>query len=824
MRKSYTALMRQAVDPGMRLAALALAWLAGVALHLQQRTLWPDAACAAAVALGLLAVAAAWRWRRAFIAALPGVALLAFGAAGLHASLRLADVLPEALEGQDVSVTGVIATLPQRSASGLRFRFEVEAAASQGRPVRVPELLAIGWYKGMHEDAALSEPQAELRAGQRWRFTLRLRQPHGNLNPHGFDYELNLFEQGVRATGYVRDAPAPELLHRAAGYPIERLRQRVRDAIDASVPDHRVAGVLAALAVGDQGAIEREDWDLYRNTGIAHLVSISGLHITMFAWLAGGVIAAGWRRSERAALWLATPLAARWGGLACAAAYALFSGWGVPSQRTVWMLATVTLLQSRGLRWPWLLVLLLAAVVVTAIDPWALMQAGFWLSFVAVGLLMASSNGDAATPAAASEGGRLRRWARSAWATVRRDLRTQVIATIGLAPLTLVFFQQLSLVGFAANLIAIPLITLVITPLALLGVALVPLWAIGAWVVQLLNTALAWLAHLPGAVWMAPVAPLWAQLAGLLGAVLLVLPLPWRARALAAPLLVALILPPRELPRAGEFDLLAMDVGQGTSVLVRTHAHVLVFDAGPQYARDSDAGQRVLLPLLRARGEARIDRLVLSHRDLDHVGGAAAVIKGLPVDDVLSSLELEHPLLALATHTTRCQAGQSWVWEGVQFDILRPAPDDYARKQKANAMSCVLRVSSSGARARSVLLTGDIEREQEVALLAASAPGALRSDVLIVPHHGSRTSSTAAFLDAVQPRAAVFQAGYRNRFGHPAPDVMARYLERGIEAHVSPDCGAWRWDAGGAPEGVCQRDAARRYWHHRQDRGGAYDP
>jgi len=281
MRKSYTALMREAVDPGMRLAALALAWIAGVGLHLQQRTLWPDAACAAAVALGLLGLAAAWRWRRAFVVALLGAALLAFGAAGLRASVRLADALPDALEGQDVSVTGVITTLPQRSASGLRFRFEVEAAASQGQPVRVPELLAIGWYKGMHEDAALSEPQAELRAGQRWRFTLRLRQPHGNLNPHGFDYELNLFEQGVRATGYVRDAPAPELLHRAAGYPIERLRQRVRDAIDASVPDHRAAGVLAALAVGDQGAIEREDWDLYRNTGIAHLVSISGLHITM---------------------------------------------------------------------------------------------------------------------------------------------------------------------------------------------------------------------------------------------------------------------------------------------------------------------------------------------------------------------------------------------------------------------------------------------------------------------------------------------------------------------------------------------------------------
>ena len=823
MRKSYTAAMRTAVDIGWRLAGLALAWIAGVAVHLQQRSLWSTDAYVAAIALGALGAILAWRWRRAFAAGLLGAALLAFGASGWRASERLADALPVALEGQDLVVTGVIASLPQRSAAGLRFRFEVEAARLRGQAVRVPALLSIGWYKGQHEDAALSQPQSELRAGQRWRFTLRLRQPHGNLNPHGFDYELLLFEQGVRATGSVRDgasarpadlrdAPPPELLHRAAGHPVERLRQRVRDAIEASVPDRRAAGVLAALAVGDQGAIEREDWDLYRNTGIAHLVSISGLHITMFAWLAGGAVAALWRRSARATLWLPAPLAARWGGLACAAAYALFSGWGVPSQRTIWMLGVVTLTQALGLRWPWTLVLLLAAVVVTAIDPWALLQAGFWLSFVAVGLLMASSapgSGAADAGVAAPPAG-WRGWPQRLWALARADLRTQAIATVGLTPLTLVFFQQVSIVGFAANLFAIPLITLVITPLALLGVALVPLWAVAAWFVRLLDTALGWLAALPGAVWLVPVAPPWAQLAGLIGAVLLVLPLPWRARALALPLLVPLLLPPRDLPPAGEFDLIALDVGQGTAVLVRTRSHLLLFDAGPQYSRESDAGQRVLLPLLRARGEARIDTLVLSHRDLDHVGGAGAVLKALPVEDVLSSLELDHPLLAAAQRTTRCSAGQSWVWDGVRFDVLRPTEADYQRTLKSNAMSCVLRIDGGG---RSALLTGDIEREQEAALLAGSA-GALRSDVLIVPHHGSRTSSTAAFLDAVQPRVAVFQAGYRNRFHHPAPDVLERYRARGIGIVATPACGAWRWDTRAAPVGVCERDTARRYWHH----------
>ena len=798
-------------DTGWRLGGLALAWLAGVALHLREQALLPLAVYGAALAIGALGLIAAWRWRRAFVAGVIGAVLLGAGASGWRASMRLAEALPAPLEGQDLVVTGVVASLPQLGASGLRFRFRVDEASLGSRTVSVPATIALGWYKGFHEDAVLSQPQSELRAGQRWRFTVRLRQPHGNINPHGFDYELYLFEQGVRATGYVRDVPALRL-ESAAAYPVERLRQWVRDGIDAQVSDRRAAGVLAALAVGDQGAIEREDWDLFRSTGIAHLVSISGLHVTMFAWLAGLGVAALWRRSAAAMLWLPVPLAARWGGLCAATAYALFSGWGVPSQRTVWMLATVTLLQSMGLRWPWLLVLLAAAVVVTALDPWALLQAGFWLSFVAVGLLMASapvqqtpSNPQPTSSAA------WRSWGQRFFGAARKGVSTQLRVTLGLAPLTLVFFGQLSLVGFAANLVAIPLVTLVITPLALLGVAGAPLWTLGAWVVQQLTLLLAWLAAVPGAVWVAPVAPPWAQLAGLLAAALLVLPLPWRAKLLALPLLLPLLWPARVLPGIGEFELLAVDVGQGTSVLVRTREHLLVVDAGPQYSRDSDAGQRVLLPLLRARGEARIDKLLLSHRDIDHVGGARALLTGLPVSEVLSSLEAGHPLLALAPRQTRCEAGQSWVWDAVRFDVLRPQGSDYVRTLKSNAMSCVLRISAAGG--ASALLTGDIEHEQEAALVAEFG-AALRSSVLIVPHHGSRTSSTAGFLDAVAPQTAVIQAGYRNRFAHPVPEVLARLHERGIHTLSSPSCGAWRWRSAQSAIGACERAATRRYWRH----------
>ncbi len=793
---------------GGRLVALPLAWLGGVALQLHERELWPLAAYVAIASAAAVAVLAGALTRRAFplvvVAALAG----GFAVSGWQASLRLAETLPAGLEGRDIVVTGVVASLPQQGPSGLRFRFTVDEGAA---PAGVPSLLALGWYAGFHEDAALVQPRLALRAGQRWRFTVRLRQPHGNLNPHGFDYELALLEQGVRATGYVRDAPAT-LLDASAGHPVERLRQRVRDAIYTHVADRRAAGVLAALAIGDQGAIERDDWDLFRNTGVAHLMSISGLHVTMFAWLAGTLIGAAWRRSTRAMRWFPAPSAARWGGLFAAIAYAFFAGWGVPSQRTVWMLATVTLLRAGGLRWPWALVLLTAAFVVTVFDPWALTQPGFWLSFMAVGLLMASPTATSAPREATTDSVvGWRAWPARFAASVRGGLRTQVIATLGLTPLTLVFFQQVSLVGFLANLVAIPLVTLVVTPLALAGIAMTPLWSLGALIVQGLDALLVRLAALPGAVWTVAVAPWWAQLAGLLAAVLVVLPLPWRARLVAVPLALALLVPPVSRPAEGSFDVVAADIGQGTAVLVRTRHHALLFDSGPQYSRESDAGQRVLVPLLRSRGERHLDLLVLSHRDSDHVGGARTLLGAIDVGSLASSLEDGHPLLDAARDPHRCVAGQRWRWDGVDFAILHPGADDYARTLKPNAMSCVLRVAGGG---RSLLLTGDIEREQEQALVAANGE-ALRSDVLVVPHHGSKTSSSAPFLDAVRPRIAVFQAGYRNRFGHPAAEVLDRYRERGIAIVASPACGAWQWRAAGAGDGTCERAAARRYWHHR---------
>jgi competence protein ComEC len=390
------------------------------------------------------------------------------------------------------------------------------------------------------------------------------------------------------------------------------------------------------------------------------------------------------------------------------------------------------------------------------------------------------------------------------------------VATIGLAPLSLAFFQQISLVGFAANLMAIPLVTLLITPLTLLGVLLPPVWTAAAWLEQGLSVYLQWLASAPAVVWSAAAAPPWAVAAGLLAALLAVLPLPWRLRVLALPLVLPLLFPHVDRPAEGRFELLAADIGQGTAVLLRTRSHLLLFDTGPQTSPDVDAGSRVLVPLLRARGEARIDLLMLSHRDLDHVGGAAAVLAAVPVAAMSSSLTSDNPLRAMANSQgvphTLCSAGQSWDWDGVHFAVLQPVAEDHARDLKPNALSCVLRVQDAAG--RSALLTGDIEAPQEAALLQRLG-AKLKSDVLLVPHHGSRTSSTAAFLDAVEPEVAVVQAAYRSRYGHPAPDVMQRYVERGIAVVRSDRCGAWTLQPGG--EALCQRQSGRRYWHHRVD-------
>jgi competence protein ComEC len=492
------------------------------------------------------------------------------------------------------------------------------------------------------------------------------------------------------------------------------------------------------------------------------------------------------------------------------------------------MLFCVALLRLSGKRWPWPQVLLLACAVVVAADPWAMLQPGFWLSFVAVGVLFATDPGakpapsglEPAAPSLLEQGWtgdrgeasretrparhRAARVAASLWAL----LHEQWVITLALTPLTLLLFGQVSVVGLAANALAIPWVTLLVTPLAMLGVLVEPLWDLAALAISALSWYLQALAALPFATLTVAQAPLWAGAVGVLGGLLLAMQLPWSLRLMGLPLMLPVLLWQVPAPQPGQFELLAADIGQGNAVLVRTASHALLYDAGPRFSRESDAGNRVLVPLLRSL-QLRLDLLVLSHRDIDHTGGAPAVLKMQPQAELLSSIEDDHELQALR-QTRRCSAGQRWQWDGVDFEVLSPLAQDYELDLKSNAMSCVLRISNG---LQTALLAGDIEQAQEQRLVEGAQQ--IRANLLLVPHHGSRFSSSAAFLDAVQPKFALVQAGYRNRFGHPAQSVLVHYEERGIRVIDSPHCGAASWKSVQAQSIDCQRSQAPRYWQHR---------
>jgi competence protein ComEC len=588
---------------------------------------------------------------------------------------------------------------------------------------------------------------------------------------------------------------------------------------------HPAADTIIALALGDQAAISPADWTTYRITGVAHLMSISGLHITLLAWLALRLVDWMWRQTARLrrpwTLYLPAPTVAAWAALVAATAYAMLAGWGVPAQRTLLMLAVVLALRQRGLRAHWLDVMALALVAVLLWDPWAVRQAGFWLSFVAVGMLfVAGERKQSATPVLASDTAVSPRGTAAPrpgvlhrpWEKLRAAGHAQWVATIALAPLTLLFFQQIALLSPLSNALAIPLVTLLVAPLAVVGLLLpAPLdawaWQLAALVQQGLDGALRMLAAWPLAQWHAAAPDAISLLLAALGVLALTLPWGWRLRLPGLLLLLPLASNPGTRPAPGEVEVVWFaDVGQGMAVVVRTARHTLLYDTGPQQAPGVDAGGRVLLPMLHSLGEHRLERVVVSHDDSDHAGGAEAIARAHPEASLLTSMPLESAVRLGFARMQTCVAGQRWNWDGVEFRIISPLPLDSPRND--NAASCVLHVAARGA---SVLLTGDIDARQEQALHAA---GQLPyADVLLVPHHGSKTSSSDALIDTVMPRAAVVQAGYRNPHRHPHPLVVARYSQRGIALWRTDLQGALLWrDA--APDTLqCWRARHPRYWH-----------
>ncbi|MFA5242217.1 MAG: DNA internalization-related competence protein ComEC/Rec2 [Sulfuricella sp.] len=715
--------------------------------------------------------------------------------AAFFAQMRLADTLPEHWEGQDIRLSGVIASLPVSNERGLRFEFEVEKVITPG--ARVPAHIQLSWFDGGFGRPA-AHPVPVIHPGERWEMTVRLKRPRGNANPYGFDYEAWLLERNIRATGYVRAGPENRrlagLVYRP-GYLVEAAREAALKRLSLVLETRPYAGVLKALAIGEQNAIPPAQWQIFQRTGVNHLMSISGLHVTMISGFFFTLAYWLWRLSAPLTLRLPARKAAVVAGVMAALAYALLSGFSVPTQRTLYMLSVVAVALWLGRIGNAFGVIALALLVVLLLDPWAVLSPGFWLSFGAVAAIMGVSAGRI---------GRLHwlaEWGRVQWAV-----------TLALVPALLAMFQQISIVSPLANAVAIPLISLVVTPLTLLG-TLLPLDFLlfaAHLAMEACMIFLTWLSALPVAVWQQHGPPAWTVVVALLGVLWLLLPRGFPARWLGVAwfLPMFMVLPPRPAP--GELWLTVLDAGQGLAVVARTRNHALLYDAGPRFGAESDAGSRIVVPFLRGSGVRRLDGMVISHDDIDHSGGVASVLQAEPVSWLISSLPPDSPVLAGTLNSSRCFTGQSWEWDGVEFALLHPPLEDYQYDGfKDNDRGCVLKITSPYG---SALLPADIERVSEQDLLARM-PDRLKADVLVVPHHGSMTSSTEAFIDAVEPATAIFTVGYRNRFGHPKDEILERYQARGIKI--------WRTDESGAldlrfgAEGMSlqsQRQLRQRYW------------
>ncbi|NMZ49543.1 DNA internalization-related competence protein ComEC/Rec2 [Pseudomonas poae] len=730
-----------------------------------------------ALALGLLALrflpalpATGWLLAMSVLALmlLPfrtfALAFFLFGVswACISAQWALDDRLTSALDGQTRWLEGRVVGLPQQTSSGVRF----ELADSRSRNARLPRRIRVSWHGG-----------PAVHSGERWRLAVTLKRPSGLLNVHGFDHEAWLLAQRIGATGTVKDG---ERLTPARNAWRDALRQRLM-AVDAQ---GREAG-LAALVLGDGSGLADEDWQVLQDTGTVHLLVISGQHVGLLAGLIYGLIALLARYGCWPATWPWLPWAC---GLAFVAAlgYGLLAGFGVPVQRACVMVGLVLLWRLRfrhlGAWWP----LLLALNGVLVLEPLASLQPGFWLSFGAVAVLILAF------------GGRLGPW--SLW---QAWTRPQWLIAIGLFPLLLILGLPISLSAPLANLIAVPWISLVVLPLALLGTFLlavplvgeVVLWLAGG-ALDLLFQGLALLAgYLPA--WIPAEVSLGYWLVSLAGAVIVLLPGGVPFRLLGWPMLLLAVVPPREPVPHGRAEVLQLDVGQGQAIVLRTRHHTLLYDAGPR-SRATDLGARVVLPSLKKLGIASLDLMLISHADADHAGGAAAVVRGLPVKRVVGG---ETDGLPGFLGTQPCLSGERWEWDGVSFELWQwPGAVD------GNPKSCVLQVQANGER---LLLTGDIDRAAERALL--DSPLAQRTDWLQVPHHGSRSSSSRPFVQQLAPTSVLISRGRGNAFGHPHAQVMERYRALGSRVYDSAEHGAVRLQLGAFQPAQVAR-AQRRFW------------
>jgi len=718
-----------------------------------------------------------------FIWFLAGVSLF-----GLAASEILNSRLAPQYAGDSIVTVVRIADFPATAGSSTTFM------AVPMDDVRVPPRIRLSWY----------QPPVELRLGDVWQMELRLRRPRGNSNPGTFDYEAWLFRQGIGATGYVVGSHRNHLIQSGSLNAIERVRQRSVDRISALSP--RSAGVLAAISVGARHLITTEQWDRYARTGTSHLMAISGLHIGLaagggyvLASLFGGLLIRGGSHHNRATL----------AAVLIAVSYALVSGLAIPARRASLMIVfvAISVLRRRQLRPT--TVVAAACVVVAVSTPISSMAPGFMLSFAAVLVLiwLAQRLGSPSDRRLA---------ARLAFGTRQLGV-VQGVLLLGLLPLTVMIFDRVAFVAPVVNLIAVPVFSLVTVPFTLIGLLLDgrfqvlgdPALRIAAFSLEKLEMLIAMAAEFPGAGHTMSAVTGMAWLLLFLPVLWVILPPGWPGRRLALIAVIALVL---HKPARTDYGCVAadvLDVGQGLAVVLQTHTHTLVFDTGPAFRGGSNVAETVILPYLASRGISRIDKLIVSHSDLDHSGGVETMLDRVNVAQLLVGESLARESLGGQERAQAfCDAGDEWEYDGVGFSFIYP-PKDGSRE--GNDASCVLLVTAGE---HQLLITGDIEQSAEQQLVRGGSLGDV--EAVVIPHHGSRTSSTAPFVSALAPDLAVVSAGFGNRWGFPKNDVVARWVGAGarvLETSASGAIGIRLCEGSGMQAVTENRHERRRIWH-----------
>jgi len=730
--------------------------------------------------------------------------------ASVFAQQYLVSRLPEALVGIDILIEGKVIDIPVSKGDARRFVIDADSFEVQTSSLApliadypaLPKRLRLSWYYS----------DVDVKAGESWRFLVRLKPPHGFLNPGGFDYEAWLYQQGIHATGYVRKSELNQRLKTSDGLSVDALRQSLFQKINHHLVDSEYRGLITALAVGNRSSIPQNQWDDLIKTGTNHLMAISGLHIGLAAafgyWITRRILpAAVMEKISAQQISIAV-------GVFFAVGYALLAGLSIPTQRALIMLVCIVgaiLLKrhfnpANGLSIALLLVLL--------IDPVSVLSAGFWFSFLAVAVIFyvfrKKSTGSDIEEESVSGFNRSKVWR---WGGL------QLVIALALFPISLLMFQQTSLIAPIANFVLVPFVSFLVVPLVLLAIVFFVLYEpVALFLLDIANALLGFiwsflhfLADMPLSHWVQNVAGLGVTLLALSGIAIMLSQLNWRIRTCGALLIFPLFISSHESPLIGGFDMLLLDVGQGLSVIIRTRDHVLVYDTGARFSDELDSGEAVVLPVLRTLGVAYIDKLIISHGDNDHIGGAESILDAFPHTQIIGQdIQALH-----GKNKITCQKGFEWEWDGVHFAFLHPDEKTY---KKRNNRSCVLKVTGVGG---SLLLTGDIEKKIEKQLLKTRS-GMLDIDVVVVPHHGSKTSSSQQWLEAITPKMSLFAAGYRNRYRLPSQDIVQRYRELSSERPMrllsTASSGAIRLKF--HPEkGLILEDQYRmnqaKYWNHR---------